>query len=137
MADLTITAANVVRGSNAKIEHGDAGATITAGQCVYRDTTDGEYKLSDADSGTAAVRSVRGIALNSASDGQPMTILRSGDITIGASVTAGVAYYLSDTPGGIAPVADLATGDYPTLIGIAKSTTVIAVKINESGVALS
>ena len=136
MTDLSITAANVVRGTNAKIEHGQAGAAITAGQVVYRDTADGEYKLADTNSGTAAVRSPRGIALNNASDGQPMTIIREGDVTIGASITAGVAYYLSATPGGIAPVADLATGAYPVVLGIAKSATVLAVKINESGAAL-
>ena len=51
-------------------------------------------------------------------------------------MTAGVAYYLSDTPGGICPVADLATGEYPTIIGIATSTTVLDVKFHASGVAL-
>jgi len=137
MADLTITAANVVRGSNAKIETGTFGATITAGQAVYRDAADGEYKLSDTDSVTAAVRGVRGIALNSGSDGQPGTIIRSGDLTIGATLTAGVAYYLSGTPGGICPVADVAAGDYPVVIGIASSTTVLKVDIVESGVVLA
>lgn len=136
MADLTITAASVVKGTNAKTEAGTAGATITAGQVVYRDSSDGKYKLADADSATAAVRSPRGIALNGASDGQPLTILTEGDVTIGATITAGVSYYLSDTAGGIAPYADLATGDYPTVIGIAKSTTVLSVKFNESGAAL-
>ncbi|WP_297842915.1 hypothetical protein [uncultured Roseibium sp.] len=136
MADLTITAANVVKGVGAKTEAGTAGATITAGQAVYRDSADGKYKLSDADSATAAVRGVRGIALNGASDGQPLTILKEGLLTIGATLTAGTMYYLSDEPGGICPVADLATGDYPTAIGIATSTSVLDVKINESGVAL-
>ncbi len=136
MADLSITAANVVRGSSSQTEAGDAGATITAGQVVYRDSSDGKYKLADSDSATAAVRSPRGVALNGASDGQPLTILKSGDVTIGATLTPGVSYYLSDTPGGIAPYADLATGDYPVIIGIAKSASVLAVKFNEAGVAL-
>ena len=136
MTDLSITAANVVRGSTAEIEHGTAGATITAGQAVYRDSADGEYKLADSDSATAAIRVPRGIALNGGSDGQPLTIIKSGPVTIGATMTAGVAYYLSDTPGGIAPVGDLTTGDYPCLLGIATSTTVFEVKIISSGVAL-
>ena len=137
MTDVSITAANVIRGANSKMEHGQAGASITAGQVVYRDAADGEYKLADSDSGTAAVRSPRGIALNNGADGQPLTIHRSGLITIGGTLTPGVAYYLSDTPGGIAPYADLATGDYPTFIGMAVSTTVLNVSFNESGVALS
>jgi hypothetical protein len=136
MADLTITAANVVKGAGAVVETGTAGATITAGQVVYRDASDLKYKLADADSTTAAVRSPRGIALNGASDGQPLSIQREGSITIGATLTAGTTYYLSDTPGGIAPLADLTTGDYPTVIGVATSTSVLKLGFIESGTAL-
>lgn len=136
MADLSITAGNVVRGSTSQTEAGTAGATITAGQVVYRDVSDGKYKLADCDSATAEVRSPRGVALNGASDGQPLTILLSGDVTIGATLTAGTTYYLSATPGGIAPVGDLGTGDYPVVVGIATSTSVLKVDFVEAGVAL-
>jgi hypothetical protein len=136
MASLTITAANVIAGSNASIEHGRAGATITAGQVVYRDSADGKYKIADADSATAAARDPRGIALNGASDGQPLAIIRAGDVTIGATMTAGLAYYLSPTPGEIGVVADVLSGDDPIIIGQAKSTTVLTVKISDPGVTL-
>jgi len=136
MADLTITAANVIAGAGAAVSRGVAGATVTAGQAVYLDTADGKWKLADNNSATAAVRTPGGIALNGASDGQPLAVLTEGPITIGAALTAGVAYYLSDTPGGICPVADLGAGEYPTVIGIASSTTVLKVAINASGVAL-
>lgn len=136
MADLTITAASVLAGSGARAARGIAGATITAGQSVYLDTTTGKWKLADSNSATAAARTPGGIALNGASDGQPLAVHTEGPITIGAALTAGVAYYLSDTPGGICPVADLGAGEYPTVIGIAASTTVLNVKINASGVAL-
>lgn len=135
MADLSITAANVVAGSGARRTTGTAGATITAGQAVYLDASDSKYKLADNNSATAAVRSPDGIALHGAANGQPLTILTSGPVTIGATLTAGATYYLSDTPGGIAPAADLATGEYATIIGIATSTTVLDVDIHESGVA--
>jgi hypothetical protein len=137
MADLTITASSVVAGSGAKKTTGTAGASITAGQTVYLDSATNTYKLADCDSATAAVRSPAGIALHAASSSQPLTILTSGPVTIGASVTAGVAYYLSATPGGICPVADLATGDYPVILGLATSTTVIDIDIQEAGVALA
>lgn len=137
MADLSITAANVAPGSNASLAYGTAGATITAGQVVYFDESDSNYKLADCDSATAAVRSPAGIAMNGASDGQPVTICKSGNVTIGAAVTAGVAYYLSATAGGIAPVADLTTGDYPVVLGIATSATILKVQILEAGVALA
>lgn len=136
MADLSITAANVLAGAGAAVSRGVAGATVTAGQSVYLDTADGKWKLADNNSATAAARAPGGIALNGASNGQPLAVLTSGPITIGATLTAGVAYYLSDTPGGICPVADLATGEYPSVIGIATSTTVLKVEINSSGVAL-
>ncbi len=46
MADLSITAANVLRGSNARVETGIFGATVTAGQVVYRDASDNnKFKL--------------------------------------------------------------------------------------------
>lgn len=135
-ADLSITAASVAKGTNAVIEHGTAGATITAGQAVYFDSAAGTWKLADDNSATAAARSPKGFALNGAASGQPLTVHKSGNITIGATLTAGVAYYLSDTPGGICPVADLTTGEYPTIVGIATSTTVLKVQFLESGVAL-
>ena len=136
MADLTITAANVVSGAGALVAHGTAGANITAGQAVYLDEAAGNYKLADNNSATAAVREPDGIALHASATGQPLAVHTRGPITIGATLTAGVAYYLSDTPGGISPVADLASGEYPTILGIATSTTVLNVKIQSAGVAL-
>lgn len=136
MADLSITAANVLAGSGARSKLGTAGATITAGKSVYLDTSDSKYKLADCDSATAAVRSPIGIALNGASDGQPLVVLEQGPITIGATMTAGIAYYLSPNAGGICPVADILTGDYPVILGIATSTTVLEVNIQEAGVAI-
>ncbi|MBA15565.1 MAG: hypothetical protein CMN73_04335 [Sphingomonas sp.] len=137
MADLSITAANVVAGAGATVLHGGkAGATITAGQIVYLDASDRKYKLADADSETAAIRLPSAVALNGASDGQPLSVLTEGPVTIGAPLTPGTAYYLSATPGGIAPVGDLTTGDYPTVIGIATSASVLDIGIKASGVAL-
>ncbi len=136
MTDISITAANVQRSSSSQTEVGTAGATITAGQAVYKASATGKYLLADSNSGTAEARTPRGIALNGAADGQPLMIQRSGDITIGGTLTAGVAYYLSDSPGGICPVADVGSGEYSVVIGMAKSTSVLAVNIQASGVAL-
>lgn len=137
MADLTITAANVVAGSGAKIKHGTAGATITAGQALYLDSSDGKYKLADNDSATAAVRSFAGIALNGASNGQPLAVLEAGSITIGATTAVGIVYCLSSTAGGICPSADIATGDYNTVIGVGTSTTAILVNATAAGAAMA
>lgn len=128
MADLTITAANVVVDTNATIEHGFASAAITAGQVVHKDAN-GKYALADTDSATALARKPRGIALNGGAIGQPIAVLTKGDVTIGATIEAGTGYWLSGTAGGLCPVADVASGDYPCLIGIGKSTTVLTVDI--------
>lgn len=136
MVDLVITPADVVKSSDAVVEHGTAGATITAGQVVYLDSADGKFKLADNDSATAAAKVPRGIALNGAADGQPLAIIRAGDLTLGAILTAGTAYYLSGTAGGIAPVADVTTGDDVVQIGLAESTSVLNVGIKVTGVTL-
>lgn len=136
MADLTITATSVVPGSNAVIERGTAGETIVAGKAVYLDSTAKKYKLADSDAATAEARKATGIALNGASLNQPVAVQSFGDVTIGATLVAGTAYYLSGTPGGICPVADVGAGEYVCLLGLAKSTTVLAINIQYPGVSL-
>lgn len=133
MADLTITAGNVLPGASALSDQGLAGEAITAGQVVYRDAT-GAYFKADADAGTALARTGRGIALNGASAGQPLTIQKSGEITIGAALTPGTTYYLSNTPGGICPIADVGVGEYYHIVGIAKSASVLLMALAYSGV---
>lgn len=138
MANLSITAANVVASSVARIERGTSGATVTAGQVVYLDAvTTGKWQLADADAVTAPARGQgkTGIALNGASDGQPLAVLTGGPITIGATLTPGTAYYLSDDPGMICPLADVTGGDYYVLIGMATSASALNVDIQYSGVA--
>lgn len=136
MSDLSITAANVVKGTNAVTENGTAGETITAGQPVYKSSTTNKYMKADSNSGTAEAKTARGIALNGAASGQPLQILLKGDVTIGATLTAGSRYYLSETAGGIQPEADLGAGENVCLLGLAKSTTVLAVNIQAPGVTL-
>lgn len=136
MADISVTASAVVPNGSANIQHGTAGATITAGQVVYKDSSTGKYGLSDANGASASIKSVAGVALNGASDGQPLAVAIYGDVTMNAVLTAGTAYYLSATPGGICPVADLTTGDVVVQIGIAKSTSVLSVHPQAPGVTL-
>lgn len=124
----------MLRGSNARVENGVFGATITQGQVVYKDAADGKFKLADTDSATAAVKVPYGIALNAGSNGQPGSVLLSGDITIGATLVAGTTYYLSPAPGGIAPLADVAIGDDYTIVGIATTAAILKVSFIVSGV---
>jgi hypothetical protein len=128
---LSITAASVVGSWQ---ETRIAGAAITAGQAIYLDSSSLVQK-SDCDSASAA-KTVYGVALNSAASGQPVAIQRTGNITIGATTTAGKIYVLDGGAGGICPVDDLTSGDTVVVIGVGISTTQIMLGILNSGTAL-
>ncbi|MBY3268411.1 hypothetical protein HFO05_07265 [Rhizobium laguerreae] len=136
MADLVISSGLVVAGADSSAVSGVAGETIAAGKAVYQSSTTKKWMLADSNSATAEARQAKGIALNGASLNQPIAIHKGGDLTIGATLAAGQALYLSDTPGGLCPLADVGSGEYLCLIGLAKSTTVLDVNIQFPGVAL-
>src|SRR5262245_50489405 len=137
MTDLAVTGTGVVAGTDAAIEHGIAGATIAAGKVVFLNQTTKRYGLADNNATTPPeTKTVRGIALNGASDGQPLAVLKAGEINLGVALVAGTDYYLSDTPGGICPRADVLTGETVTLIGLAKSTSILLVNLVATGVTL-
>jgi hypothetical protein len=139
MADISLTASAVVAGASAQTKTGVAGAAIAAGDIVYLDsTTTGKWQLADSDAAAAEARgqtSNIGVALNTAALNQPVIVQVSGPVTLGAVLTAGVAYYLSDTPAKLCPVADITGGDYYTLVGLAASTSVLNIDFQYSGVA--
>ncbi|MBP8267547.1 MAG: hypothetical protein KAX47_13425 [Zoogloea sp.] len=136
MTDLSVTAANVVPGTDARQEVGVAGETITAGQALYKSSTTGKWMKADSNSATAEARAATAIALTGSSLNQPIVVQTSGTITIGATMTAGIQYYLSDTAGGICPVADIGSGEYVDLVGLSTSTTVMTLNFKYSGVSL-
>lgn len=135
MADITVTATSVVPYANEQTAVGVAGETITAGQVVYLNSTTGKLMKADAD--TAAESVCKGIALNGGSLGQPVKYQYGGEITIGATVAVGTTYVVSATAGGIAPVADLTTGDYVSHVGVASTTGRIKLFINNTGIAIA
>jgi hypothetical protein len=108
MADLTITAASVLYTSGPQ-SSGVAGASTTAGQAVYLDSTTSTLKLAQSD-GTAAEVAAVGIALNAAGTGQPIVYAASGaTINIGATTSKATTYFVSTSAGGVAPQADVST----------------------------
>ena len=54
MADISITPGNVMKGDTNTVENGTAGATITAGQTVYKKSLDSRYYLADCDATAVA-----------------------------------------------------------------------------------
>lgn len=135
-ADLSITAANVAKSTNAQTASGTAGETITAGQPVYLDTTVTPNVLKKADANDSLKYNAVGIALHASLASQPLTYQTGGDITIGATTAVGTIYMVSPTAGGIMPSADNASGNYSCVLGIAISTTVIRLNIFTGDVAV-
>jgi len=134
MADLSITAADVKKTDTTLIAEGIAGGTVTAGQPVYRDST-ASNKLKAADADALASAAAVGIALHGASADQPLKYAIGGNLTLSSVMTVGAVYVVSTTAGGIAPVADLGSGDYVTLLGIATTATNLKISISVSGIA--
>lgn len=139
MAALTITAANVARGSDAQTATTTAGGTLTAGMLLYLDTTDRDSagnpkaKAADADAGSDLVATVAGVALHAAVSGQPVTYQYAGSYTHGGTSVLALVYVLGGTAAGdINPSADLTTNWRCSVWGVATSTTVIKIGILNS-----
>lgn len=124
MADLSITAANVLASAAATRERRFvAGATITTGQCVYLDDNE-QWQLYDAN-GTAGHEPTRkrGIAEHGAASGQPLSVCtKDPEFTLGATMTAGTTVYGSATAGGVTHDVP-ASGQYNLVLGSPKSIT--------------
>jgi hypothetical protein len=135
VADLSVTAASCVPGSNSRQVVGFAGEAIAAGKAVYLSSTTNLWMLADSNSATAEARTPGGIALTGSATGQPVVVHTKGLLTLGATMTANTPYFLSDTAGGICPIADVGSGEYLAQLGLSTSTTVIDVNIHTTGVA--
>lgn len=135
MSDVVVTAGEVLVDAGTVKASGIAGASITAGQALYLDTATDTWKLADAN-GAAALNVLGGIALNSASSGQPIFVATDGTLDPGFTVTVAAVYVLSANAGGIAPVADLAQGWKTSIVGVGITASQLRLKIYNSLVAV-
>lgn len=138
MTDITVTAANLRIGANARVARRQlAGATITRGKVVYKDTSDSDkWKLADADVAglVSGANTDVGIALQDVGADQYFDVLlEDDDFTPGATLVVNTAYVLSATAGGIAPAADITTDWRGVYLMFAKSTTKAILRITKTG----
>lgn len=133
MANLTITAASVgVASGTVDVQAVQVGESVTHGQPLYFSAN--KYYKCDATSATKANCAV--ISLGAAStDGWVMALFPGGEYTVGATLTLATTYVISATSGAIAPIADLASTNYSTILGTAKNTSTIVFQPYVSGVA--
>ena len=129
--DLVITDTNVTIAKGIA-QFAVAAATIVRGVSLYVSATG--LDLTDAD--VVGTAKFAGIALSDGAVGQFITYLPSGSINVGAVLTVGVVYVVSTGAGKIAPLADLATGDFLTIIGVATTTSKLTLHSLITGVAL-
>jgi len=130
MADLSQTPANVARGSlttpTQNVEYGEA---VVQGQPLYR-STDSKWYRCDANDGVAKAV-VGGIALTpgAANSGGTIALPSSTPgaslVNLGATLAVGTAYCVSATVGAIAPIGDITSTQFVSIIGIATTTALI------------
>lgn len=89
---------------------------------LYQDAADAS-KLKPADASAQATGAVIGIALNGASDGQPVDyVFRDDDFDPGGTCVLGQTYVVSATAGAIALEADILTGEYLSPVGVGNAS---------------
>lgn len=100
---------------------GTAGETVAAGQLVYFDTTDNEWKLTDADTATTVNNVQLGIAQGAGTNGVAITggVLLQGVDTNQSGLVEGDVQYAGNTAGAISTT----PGTTEVTAGIAKSAT--------------
>ncbi len=134
MANLSQTAANVgVGSSGTRTRIVQAGAAVTNGQPVYLSAA----KYYPTDANLAATAKAEGIALTAAStDGYfLMQEGPGGLVNLGATLAVGQVYCVSATAGAICPYADLVTGEFVCILGIATTTALLQTVYAYSSVA--
>lgn len=139
MADLSQTAANVgLISSGGTVQTVQAGEAITQGMPVYENTSSSPSKWYQADANASAEASAAtAFALTPAStDGYFVLIKGNGaEVNLGATLTVGETYVVSATKGAVAPIGDLTTGDFPTILGTATATNTLKTNFSSAGVA--
>ena len=135
MTDITVTAASVaIQGTGGSLSRVVVGESVVQGQPGYLNTSDNKYYQCDADD-TAAKAVCAGIFLTPAStNGYAVLALSGTSVSFGATLTVGQTYVLSGNKGGIAPIADLASLDYVTHLGVASTAAILPLDINVTGV---
>ena len=110
------------------------GATASAGQSAYLDSTDGKYKLADSNA-TAATAAAVGVFVTPGVDAGYGYVATGGSIIlVGTTLEVGITYCVGATAGSVVPIGDLTTGDRTTILGTAATTTQIDLAIKATGI---
>lgn len=117
MADLSVTAANVLQSSGTTVSSGVSAVAINRGQYIYI-KTDGTIALADSN-GTTPANTCAGVCIADVSTGQTCFYAASDAVfTPGFTAVAGDPIYLSNTAGGATKTyADIVSGSTVIVLG--------------------
>lgn len=137
MADVSVTANNVLVADSVRVSAVETAVTVTAGKVMVYDSANANYVLaSNASallSGSAGALPVV-MTVGSAGANQRVAVVGAGNtITLGSVLTKGRVYVLS-TNGNISPESDAATNDYLVIIGHAISATELYFNPQSTGI---
>lgn len=103
--------------SDTSLSKKTAGATLTVGMSVYKDSN-GLYL--PAQSNIVGTSRGEGIVFSAAETGESFTMARGGGLDLGVALQMGMIYCVSAAnAGGIAPFTDLVTGNILAILGYA------------------
>lgn len=136
-SEITVTAANVRPVTKETIDSirklPAAEAAITAGQVVYIHGTAGTNLALATTTIADATNRLAGVAVNGAAIGEIVEAATRGPLTGFSDLTPGVLYVLSeDVAGGIKAYADIASGDFQGIIGLARDATTILLDVQDT-----
>tara|TARA_B100000424_G_scaffold270667_1_gene270687 strand:+ start:823 stop:1248 length:426 start_codon:yes stop_codon:yes gene_type:complete len=136
--NLTITTGDVaVEDGGTIVKSVQFGEAVTAGEPVYRSSSDGKYRLGDASA--AATARVIGIVYEAADADAYGFIVTNGSMDVGATLVPGRVYAVSDTAGSICAVNanyEAESGIFITTLGVAVATDQLDVRIQAYGSAI-
>jgi hypothetical protein len=107
------------------------GATLSVGQCVYKDATDSD-ELKATDVTTSAGATCVGVLLQKTADGEGAVYLGNGCELKGPTFTKGT-WYVCDNSGQINTYSALTAGEYVTFVGYGTDSGTMMVQIIVTG----
>lgn len=133
MADVSKTPANLRVVSDVQGRRVLFGESVSPGDTIYLKTSDRKYYK--AINTSLENSTCKGIAIGyGGADTYGYIVSEPGSVVnVGATLTQGTIYVVSSTAGGMAPEADIGSGEYVTILGVGDSSGQLQLNIVATG----
>ena len=135
MADISQTAGNVaLGGANVPTRIVQFGEAVTQGQPVYQSASNSKYYQCDANDGVEKAVAAGIVISPAGADGWGVIAVPASSpgkslINLGATLAVGTVYAVSATKGAIAPIADLSSTQFITVLGVATTAALLDLQV--------